>query len=147
MTAIPPRLPILAYDTFEVRAPLATHFRPATCAEADCPAHLKGWTSRIDETTELGQQQAHYIRKQSGRRFTETRETAGLTVFAFESGQTCFATGKHRVRLEGKPEIYLVRQGHWQGARQPARKHANGADWLEQFATHQDRLKTLIDRG
>ncbi|WP_433893035.1 hypothetical protein [Streptomyces sp. CA-111067] len=147
MGTIQPQMPLHAYQTFEVRAPLATHFRAASCAEVDCAAHLRGWSSVIDERTELGQRQAYYIRRESGRRCTETRDDAGLTHFAFEAGQSCFAADKHRVRRQDVPELYFVRQGHWLGARTPSRKHATGADWTDEFATHQDRLSTLINRG
>ena len=68
---IDPQLPTDAMKTYSIMAPKSTHFRKATCAEMDCPSYLHGWATIIDERTELGQEQAHYIRKLSGRKFTE----------------------------------------------------------------------------
>ncbi|NUP18434.1 MAG: hypothetical protein HOZ81_20585 [Streptomyces sp.] len=142
---ITPNLPVEAYKTYRVTSPLATHWRAATCAEVDCPAHVNGWQSTIDETTILGQQQAFYIRKQSGRRFTEERPEAGLTRFRFEAGQRCF--GQHQVPL-GRPELYLVRGGDWRGnPTGELRQHTNAQDWIDDFGEHQDNLADQIRKG
>lgn len=143
---ITPGLPVQAYQTFEIRSPLATHYRSATCEEAGCEAFLRGWTTVVDESTDLGQRQAHYIRHDRTRRHAEQKRPDGLTAFEFEPGQRCFAADKHRVAT-GRPEVYLVRGGDWRGATSPAFKHANAADWLDEFQTNQDRIKTRIDRG
>lgn len=145
VTRITPALPVHAYQTYQVVAPQATHWRPATCAEVDCQAYTGGWRSLIDEATELGKRQAHYIRRESGRKFAEHRDEAGLTVFEFEAGQRCFAP--HQART-GRPEVYLVRGGDWRG--NPAgqvRKHVRAEDWLEDFAEHQDRIAGRIEKG
>ncbi|MET8987759.1 hypothetical protein ABZW49_20120 [Nonomuraea wenchangensis] len=145
LTRITPALPVQAFQTYQVVAPPATHWRAATCAEADCPAYLHGWRSVIDERTDLGQKQAHYIRRESGRRFAEDRDPAGLTVFAFEAGQRCFAP--HQVRT-ARPEVYLVRGGDWRGnPTGQVRRHANAEDWVEDFQEHQGRLAETIERG
>jgi len=89
--------------------------------------------------------QAHYIRRESGRKFTEERTPAGLTEFTFEAGQKCFAT--HELR-NSRPERFLVTGGDWRGnPTGERREHVNAADWTEDFALHQDRLKTVIERG
>lgn len=139
---ITPNLPASAYRTFQIISPISTHWRPATCEEAECEQYARGWKSAIDETTELGQKQAWYIRKQSGRKYTESRdEQPGLTVFTFEAGQTCFAAGQHKVPL-GRPEHYLVKGGDWRGnpAGIPTRKHTKPEFWIEDFNENQDRL-------
>lgn len=146
MNRMTPNMPVEAYKTYRIVSPQSTHFRPATCAEADCGAFLNGWQSTIDEATVLGQQQAHYIRKQSGRGFTEERLPGGLTRFSFEAGQTCFAGG-HQVRLD-RPELYLVADGDWRG--NPTgmqRTHQSAADWVEDFGEHQLRLVDQMERG
>jgi hypothetical protein len=108
---------------------------------------VNGWQSTIDESTVLGQQQAHYIRKQSGRAFTESRTEGALTVFSFEAGQRCFDAGNHRARLD-RPELYLVRGGDWRGnPTGEQRQHANAADWVEDFGEHQQRIADQIERG
>lgn len=146
---ITPNLPASAYRTFQIVSPLSTHWRPASCEEFECEQYLRGWKSAIDESTELGQKQAHYIRKMSGRKFTESRdEQPGLTVFTFEAGQTCFSSGQHKVPL-GRPEHYLVKGGDWRGnpAGLATRKHAKPEHWVEDFQENQDKLIRQIERG
>lgn len=134
------------YKTFQIVTPLATHFRPATCDEVECSHYLNGWETSVDESTDLGQGQAHYVRKESGRRFSERRE-AGLTVFTFEAGQRCFQSYNHRTRLE-RPEIFISRDGDRRGnPTGRATKHTHPDHWVEEFAEHQDRIKTEIERG
>lgn len=140
---IPPALPPQAFKTYTISAPLATHWNTATCADVDCPHYLHGWESHIDERTQLGQRQAHYIRKESGRRFTEEKNELGITVFSFEAGQKCFA--QHRAR-NMRDERYLEQSGDWRRTF-GGREHANADNWQESFAENQDRLKTITDRG
>jgi len=141
-----PQLPAGSMKTYQVLAPKATHFRRATCAEVDCANYLNGWKTPIDESTDLGKKQAHYIRNSQGRHFTEDRNIApGITMFIFEAGQTCFS--EHQVRLD-KPEIYLVKGGDWRG--NPTgmkREHVNAGDWVDDFANHQDQLATRLNQG
>ncbi len=163
---VDPLLPVGAYKTYAVAAPLATHFRPATCAEAGCRAHANGWLSAFDETADLGQGQAHYVRCDSGRRFVEHKgrnfrhvvdeagrpagvefyDQPGMTVFEFEAGQRCF--GRHQVPLD-RPEIYTVRRGDWRGDPTGAGpyRHAGVDDWLDDFGTHQQCIADTIERG
>lgn len=146
---ITPNLPASAYRTFQIVSPIATHWRPADCAEFECEQHLRGWKSAIDESTELGQKQAHYIRRMSGRKFTESRdEQPGLTVFTFEAGQTCFSSGQHKVPL-GRPEHYLVKGGDWRGnpTGMTTRKHARAELWVEEFQENQDKLLRQQAKG
>ena len=141
----PPLLPAAAMKTFQIAVPLATHWHTVTCADAGCEAHEHGWVTTVDEGTELGQRQAHYIRRESGRRYAEERTPAGLTVFTFEAGQRCFA--QHRGR-NARPERFIERGGDWRG--NPVgdvREHRRPDEWVDSFATHQDRLRTLRERG
>jgi hypothetical protein len=141
---IVPELPPQAFKTYRISAPLATHWNTVTCADAGCPHYLGGWESHIDERTGLGRRQAHYIRSESGRRFTEHRNELGLTVFAFEAGQKCFASHKAR---NMRPEHYLERGGDWRAAVGRPVEHTKPDFWVESFALNQDRLKTITDRG
>lgn len=146
---IQPLMGAMSYKTYAITQPLATHFRIGTCAEAECGPYLNGWASLIDETTELGQRQAYYIRKRSGRRFVEHRNDAGLTVFTFAAGQSCFASDSqaHRVPLE-RPVNHYTWGGDW---RVNPNRHdvrpMRGDDWVDSFANHQDKLKTILERG
>jgi hypothetical protein len=143
---IQPNMPVTAYKTYRILAPVSSHFRPGTCAEADCPHYLGGWQSIIDESTVQGQEQAHYIRKLSGRSFKERRNEIGLTVFSFEAGQKCFG-GQHQVRLD-RPELYVVQDGDWRGnPTGRVRRHADAADWVDDFGEHQQRLADLREEG
>lgn len=146
MGIIEPNMPASAYKTYRIVSPIATHYRPATCAEVGCEPYQRGWVTTIDEGTELGQRQAHFIRANRGG-FTETRTEGGLTEFRFEAGQRCFASDSHRVSLD-RPELYLVQGGDWRG--NPTgyrRQHANAADWVDDFGEHQQRLADLRERG
>jgi hypothetical protein len=138
---IDPALAVGAYQTYEVRSPRDVRL-PSACEQSGCAAWRQGWESVIDESTQLGRDQAAYIRGQSGRTFREQRSEAGLTVFRFESGQRCFA--EHGTR----PEIYLVRDGDWRGnptGRQ--RQHTRPADWVEDMAESLDAVRTDRERG
>ena len=142
---IPPAAPAAAYKTYAIRAPLATHFNVVTCADAACEHHELGWDSIIDESTDLGKRQAHYIRKESGRKFTEERQPDGLTRFSFEPGQKCFQ--QHKAR-NARPERYIERGGDWRGNPRGDRyEHTRADTWTESFAEHQDRLRTAAERG
>jgi hypothetical protein len=51
---IEPQLPVGATKTYSALAPLATHFRAATCEDVDCGNYLHGWKTVVNESTELG---------------------------------------------------------------------------------------------
>ncbi len=142
-----PAMPVSAYKTYQVTAPLSTHFRRATCAEVDCPHYVHGWQTTIDERTELGQEQAHYIRNGARRQYTEDRNQApGLTVFTFEAGQTCFAGDQHHVPLD-RPALYVVRDGDWRGNPTGNIARRRPDEWVDDFAAHQDKLATELEKG
>jgi hypothetical protein len=134
-------LPASAFQTYNITSPRDTLIR-AACEQVGCAAWLKGWDSVIDESTPLGQQQAAYIRQQSGRTFREQKRGDGLTVFRFASGQRCFA--EHRTR----PERYFVRAGAIRPVRGGwVRQHSRAADWVEDFGEHQQRVAEQRQRG
>jgi hypothetical protein len=138
---IEPNMPAHLYQTYSITAPTDTTI-VAACEQVACAAWRNGWDSVIDESTELGQQQAAYIRGQSRRTFREQKRGDGLTVFRFEAHQRCFE--EHRTR----PEIYLVRDGDHRG--NPTgrkRQHTRPADWVEDMAENQGHLIDLRERG
>ncbi len=141
---IVPELGAEVFKTYELAAPVATHWRPATCAEADCAAYLRGWATAVPADSS----QAYYIRADSGRRFTETYPGPGQVRFEFEAGQACFKSDTHQVPLEREP-LYLVRGGDWRG--DPlglgTTRHARPADWVDDFGTHQERIADTRERG
>ncbi len=130
-----------AYKTYSMLAPLDTHWRPATCVEVDCEVSRLGWTTTVDEATELGQRQAAYIRTQSGRHPLERRE-AELTVFTFLPGEECFTA--HTIRSD-REAIYAVRPGDYRAYGIPF-LHDTPEFWIEDYAGHLDKIDKQANR-
>lgn len=143
-----PALPASARKTYAIKAPKSTHTRPADCAEVECKAYLNGWQTTCDEATELGGWQANYIRKESGRGFTEERDARGVTVFTFKAGQRCFASDGHRVSID-RPALFVVRDGDWRGNPRGTRPyvHTSPDDWVDDFANHQQAIADRLQEG
>lgn len=142
-------VPVQAMQTYSLIRPHGDPqwWQPATCDEVACALHRGGWRTTVDEATALGQQQAHYIRRESGRSFVEHRRPDGLTAFTFDAGQECFASGSHRRPVAREP-LYVVRGGDYRGnPLQRRRVHARPADWVEDFAENQDRIATVREHG
>lgn len=141
---IQPRMDVGAYKTYALVAPPATHHRKATCEEVECPNNLRGWRTVCDVGTVLGQRQAEYITKHSGRRFVS--KTAGTVItYTFGAGQQCFAP--HTVPV-GREPLYIVRGGDWRGnPTGERRQHVSAADWVEDFGEHQQRITDEIEKG
>ena len=147
ISRVTPRIGPENMKTYKIVAPQGpTHWRKASCEEVECPNQANGWQTLVDESTELGQRQAWYIRNQAKRKYTEERRAGGTTVFTFAADQQCFA--EHTVRT-GAPELYLVRGGDWRGDPRggQARRHTRPADWVDDFATHQQKLADRIEKG
>lgn len=143
MFRIPPQGPPQAYKTYSVVSPVATHFRDASCEEVGCVNAVHGWVTDVDESTQLGQQQAYYIRRESGRRFVEEHPDSGLTRFVFAPDQECFA--QHKTRVD-RPERFLVRPGDWRVSARPY-EHTRPELWLEDFAENQQTLADRVREG
>lgn len=139
---ITPTLSAGSFKTYQIRQPLSTHFRKATCKEFECLAFQNGWVTKVA----IDSPQADYIRNRSGRRFREVVE-AGLCIFTFYPGQTCFA-GSHSVPLE-RPQIFIVKDGDWRGNPRytEPRIHRRAADWVDDFGEHQQRLADDLNKG
>ena len=175
MNRLEPKLPVHAMKSYDIHAPLASHWRKATCEEVDCEGWRSGWITMIDERdlaprgeetlahlpprertaahvrrlrqmANADEARAYYIRHLSGRNFTESKDTAtGKTVFDFPPGQECF--DEHRVRVE-RPEIFVVRDGDFRGnPTRERRVHDSPDHWVEDFAEHQDQIAIQVDRG
>lgn len=136
------------FRTFGIVSPLATHWRPATCAEVDCSAHAYGFQVTCDLRTQLGVDQARYIRDKAGRAFTHRFTDDGRVIkFTFPAGQRCFVA--HRLPL-GRPALFVVHNGDHRGAgRRPVdgRRYDRPDQWVDDFAGHQDKLATAARRG
>lgn len=134
-----------AFKTYEIVAPLTSHFRPATCEEVECRAYANGW-----KTTVLpGQPEHAQVLALAGRyRWTGPENNANGTVtFTFPPGQRCFRQAQHRVPLEREP-LYVVRGGDARGnpLRTPAVQR-RADDWVDDFANHQQAIADRVERG
>lgn len=140
-----PAGPPSAYRTYALKAPRATHFRQATCEEFNCQANAYGWSTTIDLSTELGQEQGRYIKFKSGRHFTVEELPGSLVRLTFPPGQQCFE--RHEVPLERDP-ILLVKDGDWRGNPTGYKfTHTNVDDWVDDFANNQIAVVERNERG
>jgi len=80
------------------------------------------------------------------RRYTEHRDPLGLTVWTFPPGQECYEP--HRIQLE-RPALHIVQGGDWRGnpRQTPTTTHRHGANWVEDFALHQQVLADEHTKG
>lgn len=144
MFRIDPKIGPENYKTYQIVAPLKTHFRQATCQEVECRAYAAGFRSRIDTSTDLGTRQAKYIENASGRKFTRT-QAGPIVTYDFPAGQHCFTA--HKVPLEREP-LYVVRDGDYRGNPRGTRPVTRRAiDWVDDFATHQQNIADRREKG
>ena len=134
-----PRMPVEAYQTFSVKSRPDKRVR-TVCERVGCAAWRSGWESVIDESTQLGQQQAAFIRG-SRRTFKEQRTAVGLTVFRFEPYQRCFED--HQTM----PEKYVVQRGDHRARVGGLRVHKRASDWVEHVQQQMGLLLDERDKG
>lgn len=125
------------HKAYSLAAPLRTHFRKARCEEVECKHNREGWTYNV---AMLDEELIRAIRV-SGRRYKEV-QYQGSTYWVFVPEQQCFA--EHTIRLDREP-FYFVTPNAKNLIVPAAKQHANGDNWVDDFATHQDRIKT--ERG
>jgi len=130
-------------QTYEIRSPITSHFRVASCKEYGCAGREHGWMTALDESNEKQADWAHWIRTESKRKYREERQ-GSLVTFTFEPGQTCFRT--HHVP-QHRPPIYLVRQGDLTARGSVVRHHTSGESWMDDLHTTTDKVITAIERG
>jgi hypothetical protein len=137
-----------AYKTYSVRAPLATHWRKATCEEYECDDFIYGFVTTIDANTELGRKQHYFLTHDKTRKASAQNIGDGLWKFVYSPGNKCMKFYEHRVPI-GRPPLLLVTGGDWRGnpMHVPTIKHRSIENWVEDCATHQDRLSTAHKRG
>jgi hypothetical protein len=141
---VEPKLPAQSMVSYELRAPISTHRRAASCREFECEAYAYGWVTTVDVATDLGAAQANYIRLHSGRAYT-VQETGTLVAFTFAAGQRCFE--RHTVTLERDP-LLIVRGGDWRGnPTRMMRRHSSIESWVDDFATHQQQIADAVQEG
>ncbi|MHB9857611.1 hypothetical protein [Streptomyces sp. YIM S03343] len=144
LNRVEPAMPAAAYKTYRIVAPVATHFRPASCVEVDCPNFLNGWKVRTDT---LDAQMVHAA-THAGRKFQWLHVSEMENWLVFEAGQPCFQASEHRTRLD-RPELYVVQGGDHRGNPRgtQARRHVSADDWRDDFAEHQSKLSDEQKKG
>jgi hypothetical protein len=132
------------YKTYAISSPVSTHTRRAQCSEVECSAHLNGWRTSLDLSTDLGKAQARYVREKSGRAY-EVIAKSPILILEFRAGQECFA--EHRVPLHREP-LYLIKGGDHRGnpAGIPTVQRTE-RDWVDDFGDHQLKIKEARERG
>src|SRR3954464_496881 len=90
-----PQLGASQMKTYAIIRKDGLHYRPATCAEVECPQWAHGWITRVPRGTDL---ETYLESGVHGRRFTETTGLgAGEREFLFGPGQECFRSSTHRL--------------------------------------------------
>lgn len=126
---------VIPLDKYQLKQRPAPRSRLAACDEVECWAYLNGFEIHVDEATELGQRQAHYLRGDSSRtRPTEFRAGA-LTVFRYPAGQRCTEprSPTHWVAVD---QFFIAR-----GA------NTSPELWVEEFGENQQRIAEIQARG
>lgn len=137
-----------AYQTFGMKQPLATHWRRATCAEVKCKRYLNGWKTTFIPGTPRGEQIRFQIKNSPIKRKYKVVRLPDRIEVLFEAGQECFVqdhpSTAHKKSLQ-RPQIHVVRKGDWR--RGWDARNVSSSEWIDRFATNQDKLKTLVQRG
>jgi hypothetical protein len=142
---ITPATPVEKMDSFHILAPLPTHWRRATCAEAGCPKFEHGWAVSADVVTEGDR--ALFTRR--GYRFVQVDGSDG-PMLMFEAGQSCFRASEHRIRLD-REETFIRRPGDWRVPLQNVERDFgapplvfSGADsWADAVHTHLGKFEGI----
>lgn len=143
MNRIQPQGRVQDYKTYQILSPLSTHWRPATCADIDCPDYLGGWRVRVEG---LPPEMLHTA-KTTGRKFTELHISENENWLVYEAGQPCFRAPFHKKLLD-KQEIFVARDGDFRGnPTGNVRKHTRAEFWIEDMQENQQRLERLRERG
>lgn len=143
MNRMPPQGRVQDYKTYQIAAPLKTHWRQATCAEVNCLQYEKGWQVRVENLTA----EMLHTAKNSGRKYNELHVAEGETWLVFEAGQPCFRAAMHRTKLD-RQELYIARDGDWRGnPTGRTLRHTRPEHWVEDFQTNSERIIQLRERG
>ena len=147
---IEPARPVTLMQTYGLSAPQATHYRRASCREVGCPNYANGWVSGFDVTDPDQARACKIVREHSGRLFA-VREIGGASgriekvILTFAPGQECFLA--HQVALEREP-VYYRRDGDWRGNPTGSKiVFTTGTSFVDDFGEHQEKIKTLVERG
>lgn len=143
LNRIAPVGPVQAYKTYGASMPLDTHWVPASCEDVDCEPFLKGWSINAAPLSE----QDRAAIKQHGYRYRVLEVSAEEILWLFDAGQPCFKSSTHQLPV--RPPVFYTRPGDWRGNPTGQRPyvHDSAENWVDDMATHLDRLRTEIERG
>jgi hypothetical protein len=97
----------------------------------------------VDVSTELGQAQFDYLRKDRSRSYALAHEGPDTYRFHYAPGNRPFAGPDHDHRMKiARPALLAVTGGDWRGNPRGIAPvvHQNVENWADDFATHQERL-------
>ncbi len=141
-----PHLPVQAMQTYRISRPTATHTRPATCEEVDCPDFVKGYVVRLPR----GDGRIALLRDAAAGRIDglkrSMREVTGVDSAEqeFLMNGPCLKATQHRAPVD-RPEIYLVRGGDWRANTGLIRKHTRPEHWVEDMQETFDATRRRIE--
>lgn len=136
-----PALPAHLMETHQIAAPLATHWRPASCEEVGCLQFHHGWMIPITGLDDGDMWQLEHC----GRRYRHMEVEGHGPVYVYEPGQPCFRSHEHRIRLD-RPELFVVRGGDWRTTVRQSIKAGqftrfSGADaWMDHLHGRMDQI-------
>lgn len=126
---------VLPIDHYKLKQRKAPRSRLATCDEVQCWPYVHGFELPIDEATDLGKRQAHYLRADRTRPKPVEQRVGALTTFRYPPGTKCFATEspEHWVAVD---QFFIARG-----------QHTSPRLWTEQFEENQGIIADRIARG
>jgi hypothetical protein len=137
------RLPTHAFHTYSILAPYTTHFRKATCDEAGCEAYRNGWNYHIESLDAS----LYYAATHAGKKYHVVKMGENDSYLVFDPGQPCFAEDSHTVRID-RPEIFVAGRGDSRSyIPQRAVRYDRYDQWVDDFATNLDSIRTRLERG
>lgn len=126
---------VVQLDKYQLKQRPAPRSRLATCDEVECWAYANGFEIHVDEATELGQRQAHYLRTDTSRTRPAEVRVGAVTVFRYPPGQRCTESRS---------------PAHWVAVDQFFIARGRGTTpelWVEQFGENQQRIAEIQARG
>lgn len=142
--------PVEHMKSYQLAQPFETHYRVATCREAECRAYREGMSVTFDLTNPEQVALANWMRNRSGLRFTYV-QTGTQVQFLVPAGQDgpCLRARlrPHYVPLERDP-FMVIRAGDFRGNPTGWRAQESSAElFVEQWAQDLDKLNTVRERG
>lgn len=140
-------LPAHQMRSFELKQPLDTHFRTATCEEVNCTQQLNGFMIACDPNSDMGKQMIYAIENvpAAKRSYTKAVNATGFVEYTFPPGQRCFRP--HRTPI-GHDPIPIVRDGDFRGnPTGQVMRHTSLESWHQHAAESLDTLYGLKAQG